>query len=241
MKKIKLLSVTLLLSLCVTMSAQTVSVEDVQVKAGQQSAVIVKLQGISNCIAAGFSLVLPNGAFKVNNSDLGYGATLDESFVADHIVVSNQLNNRTVKAAIYSPTNSIFQGGWISTPEVGGPGDSGESSGGRYVPMFTPGAEEEWACSTTLLCIDFMAYDMEPGVYQGQVKNIELAFEDYQLLSLPDVSFIFSVEDFPTDILEVDTNLRKEDFWYDLNGRKLPGKPNIKGLYIKNGHKVVIK
>jgi len=29
--------------------------------------------------------------------------------------------------------------------------------------------------------------------------------------------------------------------WYDLNGRKLAGKPTTKGIYVKNGRKVVIK
>jgi hypothetical protein len=29
--------------------------------------------------------------------------------------------------------------------------------------------------------------------------------------------------------------------WYDLNGRKLQGKPTKKGLYIVNGRKVVVK
>jgi hypothetical protein len=29
--------------------------------------------------------------------------------------------------------------------------------------------------------------------------------------------------------------------WYDLNGRKLDGKPTQKGIYINGGHKVVIK
>ena len=29
--------------------------------------------------------------------------------------------------------------------------------------------------------------------------------------------------------------------WYDLNGRKLQGKPSLKGVYIKNGKKVVVK
>ena len=32
-----------------------------------------------------------------------------------------------------------------------------------------------------------------------------------------------------------------EDVWYDLQGRKLSGKPTSKGLYINNGRKVVIK
>ena len=29
--------------------------------------------------------------------------------------------------------------------------------------------------------------------------------------------------------------------WYDLNGRKLSGKPTQKGIYINNGHKLIIK
>ena len=29
--------------------------------------------------------------------------------------------------------------------------------------------------------------------------------------------------------------------WYDLNGRRLSGKPTAKGLYIMKGRKVVIK
>ena len=32
-----------------------------------------------------------------------------------------------------------------------------------------------------------------------------------------------------------------DDAWYDLSGRKLDGKPNAKGIYIHNGHKVAIK
>jgi hypothetical protein len=31
------------------------------------------------------------------------------------------------------------------------------------------------------------------------------------------------------------------DNWYDLNGRKLQGKPTRKGVYIQNGQKVVVK
>jgi hypothetical protein len=34
---------------------------------------------------------------------------------------------------------------------------------------------------------------------------------------------------------------QKEDVWYDLNGRKLDGKPTQKGVYIYKGKKVVIK
>ena len=33
----------------------------------------------------------------------------------------------------------------------------------------------------------------------------------------------------------------RADAWYTINGVKLNGKPNVKGLYINNGRKVVIK
>ena len=33
----------------------------------------------------------------------------------------------------------------------------------------------------------------------------------------------------------------RNDGWYDLSGRKLDGKPTLKGIYINHGHKVVIK
>ena len=35
--------------------------------------------------------------------------------------------------------------------------------------------------------------------------------------------------------------LNEADAWYSLDGRKLDGKPNAKGMYIRNGKKVVIK
>ena len=35
-------------------------------------------------------------------------------------------------------------------------------------------------------------------------------------------------------------DLNKNDEWYTLNGQKLLQKPAVKGLYIKNGKKVVV-
>ena len=35
--------------------------------------------------------------------------------------------------------------------------------------------------------------------------------------------------------------LNEADAWYSLDGRKLDGKPSAKGMYIKNGKKVVVK
>ena len=45
-----------------------------------------------------------------------------------------------------------------------------------------------------------------------------------------------------TGINNVNDNLNdNEATWYDLNGRKLNGKPAQKGIYIKNGKKIVVK
>lgn len=44
-----------------------------------------------------------------------------------------------------------------------------------------------------------------------------------------------------TGIEEVENAALNAESYYDLNGRKLQGKPNAKGVYITNGRKVVIK
>ena len=44
-----------------------------------------------------------------------------------------------------------------------------------------------------------------------------------------------------TGIGVIDNGQRTSGDWYDLNGRKLEGRPTKKGVYINNGRKVVIK
>ena len=44
-----------------------------------------------------------------------------------------------------------------------------------------------------------------------------------------------------TGIESIDNPELTIDGWYDLNGRKLQGKPTKKGIYIHNGKKVVVK
>ena len=43
------------------------------------------------------------------------------------------------------------------------------------------------------------------------------------------------------DLIDNGKLIIDNDGWYDLNGRRLQGKPSQKGIYIKNGRKVVIK
>ncbi|MBP5561316.1 MAG: dockerin type I repeat-containing protein, partial [Muribaculaceae bacterium] len=68
----------------------------------------------SDCIAAGFTLELPNGLFRVNGSEIDYAVTLDKNFTADHVAVPNLLNNKDLKVAIYSTANTPFAGGSTS-------------------------------------------------------------------------------------------------------------------------------
>jgi len=54
----------------------------------------------------------------------------------------------------------------------------------------------------------------------------------------PQIRLIFSST---TGIESVDREQSTVDGWYDLNGRRLPGKPTKKGVYIVNGKKMVVK
>ena len=53
--------------------------------------------------------------------------------------------------------------------------------------------------------------------------------------------FIYTTEATGIDASLVDIEEVNNEGWYDLEGRKLSGKPDKKGLYIHNGRKVVIK
>ena len=46
-----------------------------------------------------------------------------------------------------------------------------------------------------------------------------------------------------TGIISIDNGelIIDNDDWYSLDGRKLDGKPTVRGIYINNGKKVVIK
>ncbi len=105
----------ILLAICLIMNlataAQNVTVNSVTVQPGTQSIIIVKLTGATDCIAAGFTLELPTGLFQVNSSEIDFTTNLDKNFVADHVAVPNLLNNKNLKVAIYSTTNSHFVGG----------------------------------------------------------------------------------------------------------------------------------
>ena len=45
----------------------------------------------------------------------------------------------------------------------------------------------------------------------------------------------------PIDRVTTDTTATADANWYSLDGRKLPGKPTTKGIYINNGKKISIQ
>ena len=44
-----------------------------------------------------------------------------------------------------------------------------------------------------------------------------------------------------TGIREIKNETKGNDRWYSLDGRELKSQPTVKGIYIKNGKKVVVK
>ena len=55
------------------------------------------------------------------------------------------------------------------------------------------------------------------------------------------ITLVFEKEE-ATEITEVsEVNEAGDDSWYDLSGRKLDGEPTAKGVYVKDGKKVVVK
>ena len=57
-------------------------------------------------------------------------------------------------------------------------------------------------------------------------------------IAAPQIRLVFNSA---TGIERVDREQSTVDSWYSLDGRRLPGKPSQKGIYIVNGKKVVIK
>ena len=194
-----------------TASAQTVYVDDVNMSVGNQGTITVSLRGVSPCLASGFSLVLPNGAFE------NYEVKVGEHFSNGHVALSCLQNNTTLKVAIYSPYNMVFNGEWVTD-------GSGQSS-----------------TSNVLLKVTFKSSSLPSGTYTGRVKNVELAYVGNQLARLSDTSFTVFVKDVATSIDEVQREPYKDDAWYDLSGRKYTEKPTSKGIYIRNGKKIVVK
>ena len=64
-----------------------------------------------------------------------------------------------------------------------------------------------------------------------------LSFETLSNAKQRSISIVF--EEGTTELDEIKNDEPTDDTWYDLNGRKLDGEPTTKGVFIKNGKKVM--
>ena len=60
------------------------------------------------------------------------------------------------------------------------------------------------------------------------------------LSSKPDNGITTALETLPQDKVQNSKFKVQSDSWYTIDGRKINGKPNTKGIYVKNGRKVVL-
>ena len=222
--------------------AQTIDVEDVTLYPNQPSDITISLTGMKKCIATSFIVELPEGSFKLSNSYLGAGTPLVGCFNDDHVVISKSLDDKTMRVVIYSPSNSVFKGGWVSDgePQEAEPGgDPNISGGGRHMPSAHLKAKESHEEGTDLFKLNVTAEGMDFGTYQGNIKNVQLTLKDLRLVSLPDIVYQLTLQE-DTDIIDINVDAEQNDIWYDLSGRRIIYQPDSKGVYIKNGQKVVV-
>lgn len=79
----------------------------------------------------------------------------------------------------------------------------------------------------------------------GATIGAQRAFFQLAGITISDVNaikqFVLNFDDDPTGIKDINGIKDSNDTWFDLEGRKLAGKPSQKGIYINNGKKVTVK
>ena len=107
-----------------------------------------------------------------------------------------------------------------------------------YYPQPTPDPDDEYRLICP--CINsFRAYFQLKGITAGDVSGVRLFFGDSEATG---ISLIPSPSPArPLDACYQRDARKGEGSIYTLNGLKLQGKPTKKGLYIRNGRKVVVK
>lgn len=103
-----------------------------------------------------------------------------------------------------------------------------KASWDKFLPCFTENATGE-AITEKQLCW-YIDYDLEK--WQRNRVN-----EDPNHLGVS----IVDPEQVPTAILATERTDSRSDAWYDLQGRRLAAKPTLKGIYINNNKKTMIR
>lgn len=115
-RNIKLITLALIW-LSNSVSAQTVSTEDMPADASSTANIEISLNEVSNYVAMGFVITLPEGFTFTNKSN---------SAMANHEIRTNLLSKNSIKVAVYSLSNKVFndvEEGMISIQFKAGVGD----------------------------------------------------------------------------------------------------------------------
>ena len=198
------------------LTAEDVTIE----KPGARGELVVNIESPDVLANAGFNLYLPEG-IKIA---MDYDADLEE----DVYVVSRSTDLLKPKHTKYIDVRA---------------------DGSMLVSIYELSGEAFKAASGKLIGITLEADEsIEEDTYEATIKDIDMDNLDANLMQTygwsskvwEDVTFKIKVGT-PTGIDEI----KAAEDWngpvYDLNGRMINGKPAQKGIYIKNGKKVVIK
>lgn len=88
-----------MLVLGMTIQAQTISVDNISVASGESATIGIKLKDGNTCLAAGFTIALPEGITLTGDATVGS---------KNHIVRMNQTGENTTKVAVFSLQNKTF-------------------------------------------------------------------------------------------------------------------------------------
>lgn len=97
-RNIKLITLALIW-LSNSVSAQTVSTEDMPADASSTANIEISLNEVSNYVAMGFVITLPEGFTFTNKNN---------SAMANHEIRTNLLSKNSIKVAVYSLSNKVF-------------------------------------------------------------------------------------------------------------------------------------
>ena len=99
MKKIKILSIAIMVMLGMVASAQTINVDNLTLKTNETGSINIQLNGGSTFIASGFIVELPEGFIFTGDVTNG---------TSNHVTRTYLLNDHTMKVAIFSNQNMAF-------------------------------------------------------------------------------------------------------------------------------------
>ncbi len=118
--------------------------------------------------------------------------------------------------------------------------------GGCLEGNFSPYAIEDYNIGSVLMLTDDnkLAYSTAPRMLRNFRAHVTIiATTGSYAVKQATIDFgdgeTTGIEIIDNGQLIIDNSSNEQ--WYDLSGRRLPGKPTQKGMYIFNGHKVVIK